>query len=594
MASLDVPQSTRASRRSKAGDGGLNQSLEQELSIRQKDAHQIIEETDEREQSMVNIYGFIQRSIGNFETLAGSKQQTADAGAFIRGENAHSIVKCEFQDNSLKPKTVMDAKLSVNILDTELISPIFRYQATVEYLIKDLISNQFMSVIDKEIDSLNNKRISEGKKALSDEEVLFKKLARIQDITDDDAENPGSKRYAVVSKAVMECINNLRAEIDSEAFDPLNLRENLKRIIDVENIRNRGFNTAVNLLTSILDASKMEYQYIENLKNAREVLVREYNGIAVENLPDERYQIRLRYFDNAKLNEERKAYEAMIRSFQIEIGHLWDVLRTQYDKSKAMKRITDFGDLARLYKKYIAKKYKIPYGEPVYEDITKVWDGVSFTAPAETEVEKMNRTFVYEKDKLRKKLAIIRERLEKMYGSRQPAKRRVMEEQLHFLEAEFSKFDNLINPFHVQPGLLIDIDLTSIKRKKTTLNGMAHVLNEFLRGVSKGFTDQAWDSFRRSSAAGAKTSGTAGKASETGTADTWEQFADMINKTMTLEAPAADAIAAAAEKEADEVEPKPKRGRKPKALKEAAATEKEAAAVETKPKRGRKPGVKKE
>ena len=39
-----------------------------------------------------------------------------------------------------KPKTVTDVKLSVNILDSELISPIFQYQATVEYLIKDLIS----------------------------------------------------------------------------------------------------------------------------------------------------------------------------------------------------------------------------------------------------------------------------------------------------------------------------------------------------------------------------------------------------------------------------------------------------------------------
>jgi hypothetical protein len=37
-----------------------------------------------------------------------------------------------------------------------------------------------------------------------------------------------------------------------------------------------GFNTAVNSLTSILDTSKMGYQYVENLKNARELIVREY------------------------------------------------------------------------------------------------------------------------------------------------------------------------------------------------------------------------------------------------------------------------------------------------------------------------------
>jgi hypothetical protein len=55
----------------------------------------------------------------------------------------------------------------------------------------------------------------------------------------------------------------------------------------------------------------------------------------------------------------------------------------------------------------------------------------------------------------------------------------------------------MINPYHVQPGLLLDVDITSLKRKKVTLNGMANVLNEFLHGVSKGFQDAAFASFSR-------------------------------------------------------------------------------------------------
>jgi hypothetical protein len=55
----------------------------------------------------------------------------------------------------------------------------------------------------------------------------------------------------------------------------------------------------------------------------------------------------------------------------------------------------------------------------------------------------------------------------------------------------------MINPYHVQPGLFLDVDITSIKRKKTTLNAMANVLNEFLHGVSKGFQDAAFASFSR-------------------------------------------------------------------------------------------------
>ena len=55
----------------------------------------------------------------------------------------------------------------------------------------------------------------------------------------------------------------------------------------------------------------------------------------------------------------------------------------------------------------------------------------------------------------------------------------------------------MINPYHLQPGLLLDVDITSIKRKKVTLDAMANVLNEFLHGVSKGFADAAFASFSR-------------------------------------------------------------------------------------------------
>jgi hypothetical protein len=84
-----------------------------------------------------------------------------------------------------------------------------------------------------------------------------------------------------------------------------------------------------------------------------------------------------------------------------------------------------------------------------------------------------------------------------MYGYRYPIQRRVVEDRLSFLEREFLKFDYMINPYHIQPGLLLDVDITSIKRKKATLDGMANVLNEFLHGVSKGFQDAAFATFSR-------------------------------------------------------------------------------------------------
>jgi hypothetical protein len=458
--------------------------------------------TGEVEKSIVNMFGHlqghIQRGINDLENLTNSLlRQKTDVGAFIRGENAYSVVKCSFKDDLYKPKTVANVKLSVNILDSELISPIFHYQVTVEYLIKDLISKNLIDQIDKEIDKLKDRLIDAGKEEIGDTEIIFEKLNHVRDWTDDDAENPKSKRYTIIARELQDRLANLRAEIDPSTFDQLNVRENLKKIVDIENIRNRGYNTAVNSITSILDVSKMGYQYIENLKNARLLIIREYEDSDLAHLPDERYQVRLQYYDNAQLIEERKAYDVQLQSFETEVEHLWDVLEMKYEDSKFLKRVSDFDDLARVYKGKIRSRIKSKTNDPIYEDLEKVWDEISFVKPAATDVEKMNRTYLYEKDKIRNKLILMGDKLKSMYAYQYPIERRVMEDRLTFLNKEFDKYDYMINPYHIQPGLLLDVDICSIKRKKATLDGMANVLNEFLHGVSKGFQDAAFAGFSR-------------------------------------------------------------------------------------------------
>ncbi|TFG60956.1 MAG: cytochrome C oxidase subunit II [Spirochaetales bacterium] len=458
--------------------------------------------TGEIEKSIVNMYGHlqghIQRGVNDLENHTNSLlRQKTDVGAFIRGENAYSIVKCSFKDNIYKPKTVTDVKMSVNILDSELISPIFHYQVTVEYLVKNLISKTIIDVIDKELEKFKDNLIDEGKEELNDSEIIFEKMKRVENYTSDNKEDVKSNRYRYFAKHLMDRVEGLRAEIDPDTFDQLNIRENIKQIIDIENIRNRGYNTAINSITSILDVSKMGYQYVENMKNGRELKIKEYEDDDVTQLPDERYQIRLKYYDNAQLIEERKSYDVMIQSFDTEVHHLWEVLDMVYVDSKFMKGVVDFIDLAARYKNKIRKRLKVKSGEPLYEDIEKSWDEVAFIKPAETQVEQMNRTYMYEKDKLKKKLILMKEKLQKMYNYKYPIQRRVMEDRLGFLENQFNKFDYIINPYHIQPGLILDVDITSIKRKKATLDGMANVLNEFLHGVSKGFQDAAFASFSR-------------------------------------------------------------------------------------------------
>jgi hypothetical protein len=458
--------------------------------------------TGEIEKSIVNMYGHlqghIQRGVNDLENVTNSLlRQKTDVGAFIRGENAYSIVKCSFKDSAFKPKTVTDVKLSVNILDSELISPIFHYQVTVEFLVKDLVSKNIMDLIDKEIDRLKDLIVDEGKEELNDTEILFEKMKRVEKYTSDEKDDARSKRYTFFAKSLMDKIEGLRAEIDPEEYDPINIRENLKRIIDIENIRNRGFNTAVNSITSILDTSKMGYQHVENLKNSRELILREYEDTDDVHLPDERYSIRLKYYDQAQLLEERKAYDVQAKSFEVEVQHSWDVLETVYEDAKFMKGVVDFNDLAKRLRGKIKRRIKAKSGDPLYEDIEKSWGEVTFIAPGDTDVERMNRTYISEKDDLKKRLILMKDKLQKRYGFRYPIQRRVMEERLGFLEKQFLKFEYLINPYHIQPGLLLDVNITSIKRKKATLDGMANVLNEFLYGVSKGFQDQAFASFSR-------------------------------------------------------------------------------------------------
>ncbi len=457
--------------------------------------------TGEIEKSVINMYGHlqghIQRGVYDLETETNSLlRQKVDTGAFIRGENAYAVVKCAFKDSVAKPRTITDVKLSVNILDSELISPIFQYQATVEYLIKDQIASTIIDMIEREVERYQVDLVDEGKEELRDKDILFEKVKRIPLHTDDDKENESSVRYRLIAKNLMDKIEGLRAEIDPREFDPLNIRENIKRFVDLENIRNRGFNTAINSITAILDTSKLGYQYLENLKNARELVLREYEETDPSQLPDERYQLRLKYYDQAQIMKEQEAYDRQCRAYKDEIQYAYDVATALYENNKPLGGVTDFNDLARKMKRKVAR-IRENRGDQLYEEIDKVWNELMNIKAEETEVERLNRTYIYEKTLLQKMLLRIKEISEQTYGFRTPRERVLLEQRVAFLQRDFERFNYQINPYHIQPGLLLDVDVVSIKRKRFMLNRMANVLNEFLYGVSKGFQDAAFATFKR-------------------------------------------------------------------------------------------------
>jgi hypothetical protein len=370
--------------------------------------------TREVERSLVNMYGHlqghIQRGINELENQTNSLlRQNTGSGAFIRGDKAYTVVKSSFRDNPERPGTVTDLKLCINIPESELITPIFHYQVTTAYLIKDILSKNITDTIDREIAKLRDERLDEGLEELTDAEILISKLE------------------------ILDRLKESGAEPDPAEYDRLNTEAILKKVVDSEYIRDRGFNIAVNSLITILDNSRLSFQFIENFKSARELRIREYD----DRPPDEHYQIRMRYCDNAQLREECSAYDVRMQNFETEI------LRIQGKT-----------------------------GEP------------DMPPPGKTDVEKMNPTYACEQERIKARIKMMREMIQD-------------NSELRSLEKEYTRFDSQSNPYHLHPGLVLDVDVTSIKRKRITLNAMSKALNEFLQSVSRGFQETSFreDSF---------------------------------------------------------------------------------------------------
>ncbi len=302
------------------------------------------------------------------------------------------------------------------------------------------------------------------------------------------------KRYTILAKKFLDKIEGLRAEIDIEEYDPLNIRENIKYIIDEENIRNRGYNTAVNAITSILDTSKLGYQVCDNMKNARICQIREYEELDKTILPDERYAIRLAYYDQNQLREAKKEFDRQMDAFTREILRVWDVVHAHYESKKRFRSLRDFDDLAN---RLMSRDWRRNKREEDADPNSVLWNEIGEMYNENSFVEKNNRTYEDRIHNLKNKLKYLRELLQKMHGFQNPIERVILDERINFLERRFNEFTYKINPHHIQPGLVLDVDVTTIKRKQYMLKGMANVLNEFLYSVSRGFQDAAFATFKR-------------------------------------------------------------------------------------------------
>jgi len=357
-------------------------------------------------------------------------RRKAGIGSVVDFQKANSVIACVFKDNAKKPKTVTELRLAVNIPETELIDPETRFKARAAYLVKDIICRHLHENIDREINTEDND-----------------------------------------SGDFLDRLLNQKVEINSADLD-----EHLQKLDKhdgIEEIRDKGFSAASNLIVSILNAVNLDCQFLENQKEKRELLIREYEDSDEAVLPDEHYQIRLRYFSKARLLEERKVYDGRLKSLSGDTQRLWDLLEVIYQDSKSVFKVNDFEDLVKKNKSRINDLIKNRTGASVYE--------------APKTIEEPPATSQGEKEKVRVLLARMEERIKNISDSMYPIERQISEDRLSVLKNEFSCFENCINPYNLQPGILVDIDLTSIKRKRTTLDSMSAALGSFLTNVSGCF-----------------------------------------------------------------------------------------------------------
>jgi hypothetical protein len=388
-----------------------------------------------------SLGGAGQFNTGEIEKASGGGRKISDlemyTNALLRRERGMDallqegfsgfIVKWLFRDNALKPKTVTDAKLAVNIPDSVLINPVFRRHVAAKYLIKDLICAPIMGSIGKVANSSG------------------------QDIE--------------------ERIIGSASESLPAGFNPSDIRS-------IEQIRACGFEKAVAALGAILGTLNMGYQFFENSGNGRELVIREYDDADTVSLPDERYGIRLWYGNREQLASACAAYDARKQTFENRVQHLWNQIEVIYQDSKSVFKINDFEDLAKKNKSRIRELVKQQNDGNVDKNLGKALDKIAGEIVPET-------------GNIRAQFARMYERIHNMYDFLYPVERRVMEDRLEQLEKEWRRFDGEVNPHHLRAGMLIEIDVTSIKRKKTTLDSIAAALTTFLPAVYAAFYDAA-------------------------------------------------------------------------------------------------------
>lgn len=447
--------------------------------------------TSSEESSIAKIYEKLQKNLTrSFEGLQSQTNEVLNKkdgiGSFVRKNNAYTIAKCSVKNNAEKPKSVLDLKLAVNILDSELVTPIYHYQKSAKDLLKDTVSRHIHSLIDRKISALNLERSQVGNPQLSQSEVISEKLQELENLVsfDEDTSSSEGGQYEFIAKRFYDSLDgNENDEItDSEQKD---LQFHIHNIIEREDIQNLGFDKVVSTLTQILDSSNSSYQYVNNFKNARVCVLQEYAPENGMDLPDENFALRLSYHTSEQIAQSRRAYDIQASEIENEIdqtARVIDQIQTLHNKKNRIKTYKDISReiLGRFKKSNLESEAEV---SPDYDLEDNLWYEISFSRPAQK--EKNSTTYSQFSNELKQKITLLKKKVFNIFENQHPKQRFILEERINFLEDSFLSFSSQVNPHHLQQGLVLEVNIRSIKRKQTTMGLMSNVLNEFIERVSK-------------------------------------------------------------------------------------------------------------
>jgi len=421
----------------------------------------------DKEKTKVKLGEIEREERANFERENGQGQEL-NASFFTEDIPNHFIVKCLIKDNIIKPRTVSDLSLAINLPASVLLPPILLYQATVEYLFKNILTKYYIDVLKEEIKTIDAKKKS-GSGANSHViyiERLNEKMEQLaEELIDFDASFFPPK-YSIFFDVLIESINQLDGKGVLEDCDQ-QLR-NMEKI-DLENLRDENFSIVAKRLSSIMDSSNLGYQYIENIKRERVLILKEYEDEDELSLPDEKYQMQLNYYTQDALANIRKTYRNKVFSSANKADHLLGIVDSKLYGDAYSLIINSIEDLKENYKKYLQE----------CSDLSCNSEEDSFLCSSYISA-KDDKTFTKIKNDIRKNFNIIQQRISEIYGQRYPADRHVLEDRLSSLKKELEALDSLVNPFYLDSGFVLDVIATSIKRKRTTFTALRNAIATWL------------------------------------------------------------------------------------------------------------------